>query len=150
VALSLNRLIRNIANLKNKETAKNKLLKTKPKIQQMKQNVEKAKDEAAAIHDYVVQAEVAMASDSSVPPFESNSFSPLVDAISLLLDPTAAGNRASILSNLRTGLRIGIMIDNGGRRYLTTAARAAQLDGSFTEITSTLASTLGSGGGTIK
>ena len=46
MALELKRLIRNLANLKHKQTMKNKFLKTKPKIQEMKQNVEKANEEA--------------------------------------------------------------------------------------------------------
>ena len=48
MALELKRLIRNLANLKHKQTMKNKFLKTKPKIQEMKQNVEKAQEEAKA------------------------------------------------------------------------------------------------------
>ena len=53
MALELKRLIRNLANLKHKQTMKNKFLKTKPKIQEMKQNVEKAQEEATAYHDTV-------------------------------------------------------------------------------------------------
>ena len=86
MALELNRLVLNLANLKNKETAKNRFLKTKPKVQEMKQNVEKAGEEAAAFHDYVQAAEVQMGGpggEGTIPPFESDSFKPLID---LLLD----------------------------------------------------------------
>ena len=38
MALEESRLTRNLANLKNRETAKNKFLKTKAKIQEFKQN----------------------------------------------------------------------------------------------------------------
>ena len=40
MALEESRLTRNLANLKNRETAKNKFLKTKAKIQEFKQNTE--------------------------------------------------------------------------------------------------------------
>jgi hypothetical protein len=70
MALEQSRLTRNLANLKNRETAKNKFLKTKAKIQEFKQNTEEARDEAAAIHDYVKQGEVEMA--NTIPPLEAN------------------------------------------------------------------------------
>ncbi len=85
MALEVHRLIRNIANRKNEHTAKNKFLKTKPKIQEMKQNVDQAKREAKDFHDYVSRAEVVMGGGgggvSSVPLMEQNSFTPLVETL---------------------------------------------------------------------
>ena len=50
MALSLRKLTQLLANIKNEDVAKNKFLKTKPKIQEMKANMEKAQKEATAIH----------------------------------------------------------------------------------------------------
>ena len=49
MALDKKRLLRNIAKIENDKTAQNTFLKTKPKIQEMKENVEEAAKLADAI-----------------------------------------------------------------------------------------------------
>ena len=156
MALKRNRLTRNLANLKNQETAKNKFLKTKAKIQEFKQNTEEAQKEAAAIHDYVKQGEVEMA--NTIPPFEANSFQPLIDALQQMFGTDALGNfnsstpleRATIINGLSNSLDICLATTTSGQRYLTTRARALQLGATITPITSQLATQLSAGGGIIK
>ena len=152
MALELNRLIQNLANLKNKETAKNKFLKTKPKIQEMKQNVEKANEEAIAFHDYVKRAEVGMDPAGVIPPMEKNSFNPLVETLTTLVSNTSltSTQRIALVASLESSLDIGIAVTNSGQRYLTTRARATELGASFTEMNSTLANVLSGGKGTLK
>ena len=156
MALEQSRLTRNLANLKNRETAKNKFLKTKAKIQEFKQNTEEARDEAAAIHDYVKQGEVQMA--NSIPPLEANSFKPLIDALQQMFGTDSLGNfntttpieRAQIINGLSDSLDICLATTTSGQQYLTTRARALQLGANITPITSQLASQLSAGSGTIK
>ena len=156
MALEESRLTRNLANLKNRETAKNKFLKTKAKIQEFKQNTEEARDEAAAIHDYVKQGEVQMA--NSIPPLEANSFQPLIDALQQMFGTDSLGNfntttpieRAQIINGLSDSLDICLATTTSGQQYLTTRARALQLGANITPITSQLASQLSAGSGTIK
>ena len=52
MALDKKRLLRNIAKIENDKTAQNTFLKTKPKIQEMKENVEEAAKaaEERAVH----------------------------------------------------------------------------------------------------
>ena len=158
MALELNRLIQNLANLKNKETAKNKFLKTKPKVQEMKQNVEKAREEAAAFHDYVQAAEVQMGGPGgagTIPPFELDSFKPLMD---LLLDMfvdvggvyKTPQQKESLVEAFQDKLEIGIAVTNAGQRYLTTRARALEIGATFQPMNNTVAAALSQGGGTIK
>ena len=156
MALEESRLTRNLANLKNRETAKYKFLKTKAKIQEFKQNTEEARDEAAAIHDYVKQGEVQMA--NSIPPLEANSFQPLIDALQQMFGTDSLGNfntttpieRAQIINGLSDSLDICLATTTSGQQYLTTRARALQLGANITPITSQLASQLSAGSGTIK
>lgn len=154
MALELNRLIRNLANLKNKETAKNKFLKTKPKIQEMKQNVEKAREEAAAFHDYVQAAEVQMGGPGgagSIPPFELDSFKPLMDMlVDVFTGSKTQSEQLSLVAALQDKLEIGIAVTNAGQRYLTTRARALEIGATFQPMNNSLAASLSQGGGTIK
>ena len=158
MALELNRLTQNLANLKNKETAKNKFLKTKPKVQEMKQNVEKAREEAIAFHDYVQAAEVQMGGPGgagTIPPFELDSFKPLMD---LLLDMfvdvggvyKTPQQKESLVEAFQDKLEIGIAVTNAGQRYLTTRARALEIGATFQPMNNSLAASLSQGGGTIK
>jgi len=154
VALELNRLIQNLANLKNKETAKNKFLKTKPKIQEMKQNVEKAREEAVAFHDYVQAAEVQMGGPGgagTIPPFELDSFTPLMDMlVNVFTGSKTQAEKLSLVAALQDKLEIGIAVTNAGQRYLTTRARALEIGATFQPMNNSLAASLSQGGGTIK
>ena len=154
MALELNRLTQNLANLKNKETAKNKFLKTKPKIQEMKQNVEKAREEAIAFHDYVQAAEVQMGGPGgagTIPPFELNSFKPLMDMlVNVFTGSKTQAEKLSLVAALQDKLEIGIAVTNAGQRYLTTRARALEIGATFQPMSNTIAATLSQGGGTIK
>ena len=154
MALELNRLVRNLANLKNKETAKNRFLKTKPKVQEMKQNVEKAREEAAAFHDYVQAAEVQMGGPGgagTIPPFESDSFTPLMDMLlNVFTGSKTQEQKRNLVAALQDKLEIGIAVTNAGQRYLTTRARALEIGATFQPMTNTMAAALSQGGGTIK
>ena len=154
MALELNRLVQNLANLKNKETAKNRFLKTKPKVQEMKQNVEKAREEAAAFHDYVQAAEVQMGGPGgagTIPPFESDSFTPLMDMLlNVFTGSKTQEQKRNLVAALQDKLEIGIAVTNAGQRYLTTRARAAEIGATFQPMTNTMAAALSQGGGTIK
>ena len=154
MALELNRLIQNLANLKNKETAKNKFLKTKPKIQEMKQNVEKAREEAVAFHDYVQAAEVQMGGPGgagTIPPFELDSFTPLMDMlVNVFTGSKTQAEKLSLVAALQDKLEIGIAVTNAGQRYLTTRARALEIGATFQPMNNSLAASLSQGGGTIK
>ena len=154
MALELNRLVQNLANLKNKETAKNRFLKTKPKVQEMKQNVEKAREEAAAFHDYVQAAEVQMGGPGgagTIPPFESDSFTPLMDMLlNVFTGSKTQEQKRNLVAALQDKLEIGIAVTNAGQRYLTTRARALEIGATFQPMTNTMAAALSQGGGTIK
>ena len=154
MALELNRLVQNLANLKNKETAKNRFLKTKPKVQEMKQNVEKAREEAAAFHDYVQAAEVQMGGPGgagTIPPFESDSFTPLMDMLlNVFTGSKTQEQKRYLVAALQDKLEIGIAVTNAGQRYLTTRARALEIGATFQPMTNTMAAALSQGGGTIK
>ena len=150
MALELLRLVRNLANLKNEKTNENKFLKTKPKIQEYKQNIEASSKEAAAIHDYVSRAQVMQDPSGTIPPWESESFTPLIGALNTIVTSVSQAERLQAVQDLNQSLDIGIAITNAGERYLTTRGRALQIGATFTKITSQLASQLGAGGGTIK
>jgi hypothetical protein len=173
MALDKRRLIRNIAKIENDKTAKNTFLKTKPKIQEMKENVEEATKLADAIHDYVIQAEVTTGGGgfrrlpggiqipipensnalSSPPLLEKDSLKFLADDIVSLLGITfPTEQQLSIIENMKSGLEMGIVTTNAGVRYLTTRRRASQLGGSFQPITDNLANELkkNAGKGKIK
>jgi len=152
MALEVSRLAKNIANRKNEHTAQNKFLKTKPKIQEMKQNVDQAQREAKDFHDYISQAEVVMGGSdgglSSIPLMEKDSFAPLVSALQDLFDPNiTAAEKIILVSSLGNSLEIGIIATNSGQRYLTTRARATQLGGAFQPVTSDMSSQLSKNSG---
>jgi Cdc6-like AAA superfamily ATPase len=153
MALEVNRLAKNIANRKNEHTAKNKFLKTKPKIQEMKQNIDQAVREAKDFHDYILQAEVVMGGGdggglSSVPLMEQNSFAPLISTLQDLFNSNVSIEEKTILINdLENSLEIGIIVTNSGQRYLTTRARATQLGGSFQPVTNEMTSQLSKNSG---
>ena len=152
MALEVSRLARNIANRKNEHTAKNKFLKTKPKIQEMKQNVEQAQREAKDFHDYVSQADVVMGAGgggmSSVPLMEKDSFAPLISTLQdLFSSNTTIEDKAILIAGLENSLEIGIIATNSGQRYLTTRARATQLGGAFQPVTTEMTSQLSKNSG---
>jgi len=152
MALEVSRLAKNIANRKNEHTAQNKFLKTKPKIQEMKQNVDQAQREAKDFHDYISQAEVVMGGSdgglSSIPLMEKDSFAPLVSTLQDLFDPNiTAAEKIILVSSLGNSLEIGIIATNSGQRYLTTRARATQLGGAFQPVTSDMSSQLSKNSG---
>ena len=152
MALEVNRLAKNIANRKNEHTAKNKFLKTKPKIQEMKQNVDQAKREAKDFHDYITQAEVVMGGGSggvsSVPLMEKNSFAPLISTLQDLFNSNVSiEEKAILIAGLENSLEIGIIATNSGQRYLTTRARATQLGGAFQPVTNEMTSQLSKNSG---
>ena len=174
MALDKKRLIRNIAKIENDKTAQNTFLKTKPKIQEMKENVEEAAKLADAIHDYVIQAEVVTGGGggfrtlpgglqvpipenknalTATPLLEKNSLQFLADDIVELLGivlPTT--QQTQIIENMKTGLELGIVTTNAGVRYLTTRRRASQLGGSFQPVSDNVANELkkNAGKGKIK
>ena len=164
MALDKKRLIRNIAKIENDKTAQNKFLKTKPKIQEMKENVQEATKLADAIDDYVRRAEVEQSGDGGfrtlpggiriptpgnknslkmTPLIEKDSLQWIADDIQQLLGivlPTIEQQAA--LDNMKQGLELGIVTTNAGIRYLTTRRRASQLGGSFQPISDNLAKEL--------
>jgi len=174
MALDKKRLVKNIAKIENDKTAQNKFLKTKPKILEMKENVQEAKKLANAIHDYVSRAEVISSIEGgmqtlpggiqipmpgnpnqmvSAPLLEKDSLQFLADDILELLgifNPTTT--QLATVNNMKTGLELGIVVTNAGVRYLTTRRRASQLGGSFRPISDQLAKELkkNAGKGKIK
>lgn len=172
MGLDKKRLIRNIAKIENDRTAQNKYLKTKPKIQEMKENVEEAVKMADAIHDYVTRAEISLGGSmmtlpngtqiplpgnsnalSAAPLLEKNSLQFLADDMFSLLGITSpSASQQLIISDMKIGLQLGIVTTNAGIRYLTTRRRASQLGGTFQPVTDNLAKELkkNAGKGTIK
>jgi uncharacterized coiled-coil DUF342 family protein len=159
MALEEKRLAKNIANRKNEHTAKNKFLKTKPKIQEMKQNVDEAMREAADFHDYIKRAEVVMGPSpdvstsgvqpmTGVPLIEKDSFTPLIELLIGMFANlgnniyTTPQQKETLIQTFQDGLELGITITNAGHRYLTTRARANQLGGTFQPVTNEMASQL--------
>jgi|TARA_B100001094_G_scaffold254935_1_gene253795 hypothetical protein len=164
MALDKKRLVRNIAKIENDKTAKNTFLKTKPKIQEMKENVEEASKLANAIHDYVARAEVEQVGDGGfktlpggiripqpgnrnslkiTPLIEKNSLQWIADDIQQLLGILAPTiQQQAALDNMKQGLELGIVTTNAGIRYLTTRRRASQLGGSFQPVSDNLAKEL--------
>ena len=164
MALDKKRLIRNIAKIENDKTAQNTFLKTKPKIQEMKENVQEATKLADAIDDYVRRAEVEQVGEGGfrtlpggiripvpgnknslkmTPLIEKDSLQWIADDIQELLGialPTIQQQAA--LDNMKQGLELGIVTTNAGIRYLTTRRRASQLGGSFQPISDNLAKEL--------
>jgi len=154
MALDIRRLVRNLADLKHEKTNMNKFLKTKAKIKEYKENVKISTKEAEAIHDYIVRAEVDMGASSGVPPFEKDSFGPLLNMIADQFANISNGvDVSTIVSDIRnfdTQLEIGIVTTNRGLRYLTTRARAIQMGGLFQPISLASAKKLSKLKGSIK
>tara|TARA_S200000501_G_C20854680_1_gene757250 strand:+ start:1640 stop:2095 length:456 start_codon:yes stop_codon:yes gene_type:complete len=125
MALSLSRLIRNLANIKHEHTNENKFLKTKAKIKEMKNNVKEAQKDALAIHDYVSRADVSMGGANSSPPLmhpSSFRFMPR-RLLEILAIPNPTEREAAIVQ-LENDLTIGLVQTNNGR-YLTTKGAAS-------------------------
>jgi len=126
MALSLSRLIRNLANIKHEHTNENKFLKTKAKIKEMKNNVKEAQKDAVAIHDYISRADVSMGGVNSSPPLmHPNSFKFMPRRILEIMSTSNSIERNEAILELENDLTIGLVQTNSGR-YLTTkgAARA--------------------------
>jgi uncharacterized phage infection (PIP) family protein YhgE len=146
MGLDIRKLIKNLANIANLKTAKNKWLKTKPKMQEMRDNVKEASKTAYAHHNYLQDLSVSFDPSGMIPPFERDSFKPFVEKISSELNLVATGNQtmtdAATNINSHTGqIEIGIVTTNDGSRYLTTKARGAQL-GNWVPMTPALAKKL--------
>ena len=146
MGLDVRKLIRNLANIANAKTAKNKWLKTKPKMREMRDNVKQASETAHAHHNYLQDGSVSFPPDGMIPPFEKDSFVPLVEKIGEELAEAAKGNQtlgdaADSIEAFSDEVEIGIVTANDGTRYLTTKARGSQL-GNWVPMTRTLASKL--------
>jgi hypothetical protein len=142
VALEINRLIRNLANLKNARTNQNKFLKTKPKIKEFKENFKEAGKEAFAFHDYIKRASVKTPSSSTIPPLEGDSFRFLPERILDIAEEVNYNDttqRNVKIDKLEKDLEIGILTTTNGVRYLTTRARAIQLGGAFKKMSTSIA-----------
>ncbi|MAE86036.1 MAG: hypothetical protein CMB80_25085 [Flammeovirgaceae bacterium] len=147
MGLDVRKLIRNLANIANEKTAKNKWLKTKPKMREMRENVKQASKTAFAHHNYLQDGSVSFDPGGMIPPFEKDSFVPLVKKISEELSAVSSGNQtlqnaADEINAFASEVEIGIVTANDGTRYLTTKARGSQL-GNWVPMTQTLASKLG-------
>jgi hypothetical protein len=133
MALSLSRLIRNLANVKHGHTNQNKFLKTKAKIKEMKDNVQEASKDAIAIHDYISRADVVSGGGGGTPILEPSSLKFAVDDLMIILETTTPGTtvRNELVNKLKLNLEIGIVTTSAGIRYLTTRGRALQLGRTF-------------------
>jgi len=124
MALSLSRLIRNLANIKHEHTNENKFLKTKAKLKEMKNNVKEAQKDALAIHDYVTRANVSMGGAASSPPLlHKDSLKFMPRKIIEIMTTTNSVARENLISELENDLTIGLVQTNNGR-YLTTKGAA--------------------------
>ena len=163
--LDIRRLIKNLANIKHKETAKNKFLKTKPKVQEMKQNGEKAKEEAEAIHDYVRRGTVITPAESRTPILERDSISKGFEMVAnelLKVGQQVTTSNGTVVTftlemaankirnQIAPKMEIGIAVTNAGTRYLTTRARSEELGGSFTPMNNGLATSLFGAAGVLR
>ena len=125
MALSLSRLIRNLANIKHEHTNENKFLKTKAKIKEMKNNVKEAQKDALAIHDYVKRADVSMGGANSSPPLvHPSSLRFMPRRLLAILTISNAAAREEAIVELENDLTIGLVQTNNGR-YLTTKGAAS-------------------------
>ena len=143
MGLDVRKLIKNLANIANLKTAKNKWLKTKPKMREMRDNVKEASETAHAHHNYLQDISIGFDSSGMIPPFERDSFKPFVEKISSELNLVGSGiqNLTSASTNINSytdEIEIGIVTTNDGSRYLTTKARGSQL-GNWVPMTSALA-----------
>jgi len=153
MALDVRKLIKNLANIANLKTAKNKWLKTKPKMHEMRENVKEASQTAHAHHNYLQDLSIGFNPSGMIPPFEKDSFKPLVEKISSELSIVGAGLQtiavaATNINSYTDQIEIGIVTTNGGDRYLTTKARGSQL-GNWVPMTPVLARELSILEGTV-
>ena len=154
MALKIRKLIQGLANIKNEKTAKNKYLKTKPKMAEMKRNVEDATKTAVAHKRWLEDAEIGFEGGGLMPPFEKNSFKPLTDKISAELQQVAEGSQtlsdaSEAISLFDTQMEVGIVQTTQGIRYLTTRARGIQI-GNWQPMTPQLAASLSNVKGKIE
>ena len=117
MGLDVRKLIRNLANIANAKTAKNKWLKTKPKMREMRDNVKQASETAHAHHNYLQDGSVSFPPDGMIPPFEKDSFVPLVEKIGEELAEAAKGNQtlgdaADSIEAFSDEVEIGIVTAN--------------------------------------
>ena len=132
MGLDVRKLIKNLANIANLKTAKNKWLKTKPKMREMRENVKEASKTAHAHHNYLQDLSMGFDPSGMIPPFEKDSFKPFVEKISSELNLVGSGNQtitvaATNINSFTDQMQIGIVTTNDGSRYLTTKARGIQL-----------------------
>ena len=136
MALSLRRLIFNLANIKHEHTNQNKFLKTKAKIKEMRGNVKEATKDANAIHDYVSRAEVSFGSTGQ-PTLERKSFMFIADRLQAINATPNQIERDRLYKEMKNDLEIGLSTSRAGR-YLTTRGRSRELQGRFQTLTGDL------------
>jgi hypothetical protein len=151
MALNLNRLIRNLANIKHEHTNQNKFLKTKAKIKEMKNNVKEAQKDAIAIHDYVEKAEVSFGGGGSgTPIIHPNSFKFMPRRLlNILTLPAGSDASNAAITELENDLTLGLMQTTTGR-YLTTKGASNSIAGTFRAINSKVLSGLMNAKGKLK
>jgi|TARA_R110002020_G_scaffold21575_8_gene73377 hypothetical protein len=137
MALSLKRLIFNLANIKHEHTNQNKFLKTKAKIKEMRSNIKEATKDAKAIHDYVEKAEVSFGSGGGPPILEKKSFVFMADYVARLQQTPNLIERDNLVKQMKNDLELGLSTSSAGR-YLTTRGRSRELRGKFRELSGDL------------
>ena len=153
MALKLRNLIKNLANIRHKKTNENKFLKSKAKIQEFRENIIESTEEAKAIHNYIIEAEVEMDPNCATPLFEQNSFSGIINEIGDILSNVSGSllAKGQQIKGLASEAQIGILTTSNNDRYLTTRRRANQLGGRFQPVDAALnRAKRNSGGGKIK
>ncbi len=133
MALSLRRLINNLANIKHEHTNQNKFLKTKAKIKEMRGNVKEATKDARAIHDYVTRADVSFGMDGGPPLLEKKSFTFIADYMVRIQQTPNQIERDKLIAEMKNDLEIGISTSRAGR-YLTTRGRSREMRGKFQQL----------------
>tara|TARA_B100000902_G_scaffold323493_1_gene317296 strand:+ start:5394 stop:5843 length:450 start_codon:yes stop_codon:yes gene_type:complete len=149
MALSLRRLIHNLANIKHEHTNQNKFLKTKAKIKEMRGNIKEASKDANAIHDYVSKADVSFGSGGGPPILEKKSFTFIADYIQKIQVTPNQIERDNLYKKMKNDLEIGISTSRAGR-YLTTRGRSRELNGKFQQLAGDLLKKLLSPKGKLK
>tara|TARA_B100000902_G_scaffold258384_1_gene244619 strand:- start:2855 stop:3301 length:447 start_codon:yes stop_codon:yes gene_type:complete len=132
MALSLRRLIFNLANIKHEHTNQNKFLKTKAKIKEMRSNIKEATKDARAIHDYVEKAEVEFGKGGP-PILEKKSFTFMADYVVRLQQTPNQLEKDILVKQMKEDLELGLSTSSAGR-YLTTRGRSRELKGKFREL----------------
>tara|TARA_Y100000004_G_scaffold144251_1_gene164284 strand:+ start:3102 stop:3551 length:450 start_codon:yes stop_codon:yes gene_type:complete len=133
MALSLRRLIFNLANIKHEHTNQNKFLKTKAKIKEMRNNIKEASKDANAIHDYVSRADVTFGGAGGPPLLEKKSFTFLADYMDRIQQTPNQLERDILVTEMKKDLELGLSTSSAGR-YLTTRGRSRELKGKFREL----------------